>query len=52
MERGLGLLTVIITASPLLGLLGTVTGYRSLNVLEALQGGFTGTVEWGIAELC
>ncbi len=39
MERGLGLLNVIITASPLLGLLGTVTGIiSSLNVLEALQG--------------
>ena len=39
MERGLGLLNVIITASPLLGLLGTVTGIiSSLNVLAALQG--------------
>ncbi|HBK68793.1 MAG TPA: MotA/TolQ/ExbB proton channel family protein [Firmicutes bacterium] len=39
MERGLGLLDVIITASPLLGLLGTVTGIiKSFNVLSAAQG--------------
>ncbi|HEY8391836.1 MAG TPA: MotA/TolQ/ExbB proton channel family protein [Capillibacterium sp.] len=39
MERGLGLLNLIITAAPLLGLLGTVTGIiNSLNVLSALQG--------------
>ena len=39
MERGLGLLNLIITAAPLLGLLGTVTGIiNSLNVLAALQG--------------
>ncbi|NLW56699.1 MAG: MotA/TolQ/ExbB proton channel family protein [Firmicutes bacterium] len=39
MERGLGLLDVIITAAPLLGLLGTVTGIiDSFNVLSAAQG--------------
>lgn len=39
MERGLGILDVIITASPLLGLLGTVLGIiSSFNVLAASQG--------------
>jgi biopolymer transport protein ExbB len=39
MERGLGLLDVIITAAPLLGLLGTVTGIiDSFNVLAVAQG--------------
>lgn len=39
MERGLGLLDVIITAAPLLGLLGTVTGIiDSFNILAVAQG--------------
>jgi biopolymer transport protein ExbB len=39
MERGLSLLNIITTVSPLLGLLGTVTGIiNSFNVLSALQG--------------
>lgn len=39
MERGLGLLDVVITAAPLLGLLGTVIGIiSSFNVLSAGQG--------------
>lgn len=39
MERGLPVLGIITTISPLLGLLGTVTGIiRSFRVLSALQG--------------
>jgi biopolymer transport protein ExbB len=39
MERGLGLLDVVVTASPLLGLLGTVNGIiQSFNIFSAAQG--------------
>lgn len=39
MERGLGLLDVVVTAAPLLGLLGTVIGIiQSFRVLSAAQG--------------
>ncbi|HHW08807.1 MAG TPA: MotA/TolQ/ExbB proton channel family protein [Firmicutes bacterium] len=39
MERGLALLSAVVTISPLLGLLGTVTGLiKSFRVLSALQG--------------
>jgi len=39
MEKGLGLLDVVVTAAPLLGLLGTVIGIiQSFNVLSAAEG--------------
>ncbi len=52
MERGLGLLDVIITAAPLLGLLGTVTGIiDSFNILAVAQGLPSATeLSRGIAE--
>lgn len=52
MEKGLGLLDVIITAAPLLGLLGTVLGIiESFNILSAAAGlPSATTISRGIAE--
>ncbi|MGI6038364.1 MAG: MotA/TolQ/ExbB proton channel family protein [Limnochordia bacterium] len=52
MERRLGILDVIVTISPLLGLLGTVTGIiNSFNVLGAMRGAQSPeSLSLGIAE--
>ena len=52
MERRLGILEMISMISPLLGILGTVTGIiQSFNVLSALEGvGHAGALSAGIAE--
>jgi len=52
MERRLGILEMISMISPLLGILGTVTGIiQSFNVLSALEGvGYAGALSAGIAE--
>jgi len=50
-ERGLNLLDTIVTASPLLGLLGTVTGIiRAFAALSASGGGNATQLSLGIAE--
>ena len=52
MERRLGALDLIVTISPLLGILGTVTGIiQSFNVVAALEGvGQAAELSAGIAE--
>jgi biopolymer transport protein ExbB len=51
LQRGLSLLDTIVTASPLLGLLGTVTGIiKSFTVLSVITGSQSTQLSAGIAE--
>jgi biopolymer transport protein ExbB len=51
LERGLGMLDTIVTASPLLGLLGTVTGIIKAFTALSVEGGAQATqLSLGIAE--
>lgn len=51
LERGLGMLDTIVTASPLLGLLGTVTGIiKAFTALSAGEGVQATQLSLGIAE--
>ncbi|HBF37507.1 MAG TPA: hypothetical protein DDW50_09330 [Firmicutes bacterium] len=51
LQRGLGLLDTVVTASPLLGLLGTVTGIiKSFSALAVVSGGQATQLSAGVAE--
>jgi biopolymer transport protein ExbB len=51
LQRGLGLLDTVVTASPLLGLLGTVTGIiKSFTAMSAIGGNQASQLSAGIAE--
>jgi biopolymer transport protein ExbB len=51
LQRGLGLLDTVVTASPLLGLLGTVAGIiKSFTALSVASGGQAAQLSAGVAE--
>lgn len=51
LQRGLSLLDTVVTASPLLGLLGTVTGIiKSFTALSMASGGHAAQLSAGVAE--
>jgi biopolymer transport protein ExbB len=51
LQRGLGLLDTVVTASPLLGLLGTVTGIiKSFTAMSVVGGSQAAQLSAGIAE--
>jgi biopolymer transport protein ExbB len=51
LQRGLSLLDTVVTASPLLGLLGTVTGIiKSFTAMSAIAGNQAAQLSAGIAE--